>query len=173
MIRRIAFSGKQGSGKTLCAQYLMKHYNFHHVGFADAIKDYAMNQYSLSYEQVYGRHKNRELLQRIGSDFRSRDPNFWVDIAMTKLDRLKVPVVIDDLRYPNEYKALTERGFYLVRMEAMQSLRRQRLSLSFKNPEHSSETSLDDIVGWNNVITNNNEKQEVYDVLDRIMEKGK
>ncbi|MFJ7588426.1 hypothetical protein ACIQZO_13775 [Streptomyces sp. NPDC097617] len=61
----------------------------------------------------------RRTLQRLGESVRAHDPEHWIRLALAKVDvadRWGLPVVITDVRHPNEASALTRRGFLLVRV---------------------------------------------------------
>lgn len=70
----------------------------------------------------------RRFLQRLGDGVRQFDPEFWVRAGMAQADRLRhdrpmgsmgipaKPVVITDVRYPNEADAIREAGGTLVRI---------------------------------------------------------
>ena len=63
----------------------------------------------------------RHLMQTLGTDWgrEAVDAGLWTKVAMMKTSRLKslaCNVVIDDLRYPNEYDAIKKAGGLLVRI---------------------------------------------------------
>ncbi|MEK6973671.1 MAG: AAA family ATPase [Nanoarchaeota archaeon] len=75
----IAISGKQGSGKTTAANYLVENFNFKIISFSDKIKEVAMDLFGASYEESYGKSKNRLLLQKIGYHMREINYNVWTN----------------------------------------------------------------------------------------------
>ncbi len=61
----------------------------------------------------------RQMTQQLGSWGRSIHPDFWVNLAMPKVLRYLQQgrsVVIDDLRFPNEYEAVIRLGGAPVRV---------------------------------------------------------
>lgn len=89
----------------------------------------------------------RRLLQWWGTEFRrAQNPDYWTDKLMRELDAGKAyaeltapefpPVVISDVRFPNEAVAIRKRGGVIWRLT--------RAGVSAAN-EHSSETVIDDI----------------------------
>lgn len=89
----------------------------------------------------------RELLQRLGTEVGRNilGDNIWVDIAMRKVHEADGPVVITDMRFPNEYDAV-----------AAHLGERWRIERPGYEPvnAHPSETALDnypfDVRIWNN-----------------------
>lgn len=61
----------------------------------------------------------RQLMQTLGTEWgRSNHPDFWVRIALAKARAMEPTygVVIDDVRFPNEFQAIREAGGILVRI---------------------------------------------------------
>lgn len=60
----------------------------------------------------------RRFLQELGASIRALDPDFWIRQALKKAavvnERSGRPVVITDVRYPNEVAALRKAGWHLV-----------------------------------------------------------
>lgn len=62
----------------------------------------------------------RRILQELGAAIRAIDPDFWLRAAMKKVQEANeqgVPVVITDVRYPNEAASLKRAGFHLVHID--------------------------------------------------------
>ncbi|MFF3312474.1 hypothetical protein [Streptomyces sp. NPDC002952] len=62
----------------------------------------------------------RRILQELGASIRALDPEFWLRIALAKTQEANeagVPVVITDVRYPNEAESLRRAGFHLLHIE--------------------------------------------------------
>jgi hypothetical protein len=81
--------------------------------------------------------KQRKLQQWYATDYRrAQDPYYWSKRAFSRLDRLKADAVIfDDLRFPDEYDGIHDRGGYCAKIS--------RLGWKSDVPEHISETILD------------------------------
>lgn len=86
----------------------------------------------------------RRSLQRIGQGVRRIDPEYWVKALLTRLAELPAgtPVVVPDVRYPNEADALRTIGYTLVRVTrpTPQGMTMDETRASM----HDSEWSLDD-----------------------------
>lgn len=154
----IGLIGKIGSGKDTAATLLMLDHGYQRVAFADPLKEmvreadpivgYEPAGYGpipihltdvlrrMSFEQAKREYREvRRSLQRIGQGARKIDPDFWVRLALLRINELPagVPVVVSDVRYPNEADALRARGFVLVRVTSNRE----------KHDAHESETALD------------------------------
>ena len=105
---KIAIMGKAGSGKDTIADYLVKKYGFKKISFAMGLKNVAEGLYFM-------KRKDRKLLQDLGSALRSVRESVFIDYTLSKADG---NTVISDLRFPNEYKRLTEEGYLILRVEA-------------------------------------------------------
>ena len=79
----------------------------------------------------------RRFLQTLGASVREHDPDFWLYLALAKIDgadRLSIPVVVTDCRYRNEAKVLRDYGFKIVRIVRPETE---------NGDTHESETALD------------------------------
>lgn len=78
----------------------------------------------------------RRTLARLGTDaVRRLDYDFWVRITAARMDERIAPLAITDVRFPNEAKAITDRGGILVRVV--------RPDAPVDPDPHLSETALD------------------------------
>jgi hypothetical protein len=62
----------------------------------------------------------RRILQELGSAMRAVDPDIWIRPVLAKAIEANdagVPVVVTDVRYPNEVAALKRAGFRLLHIE--------------------------------------------------------
>lgn len=124
------------SGKTEIGKVLQLQHGFHAVKFADPfkaqirmlLKEGGATE-ALIERMIDGDLKEtvipsigtsvRVMTQQLGSWGRAIHPDFWVNLATPKIDQyLKAgfSVVVDDLRFPNEYEALIRMGGYPVRV---------------------------------------------------------
>ena len=167
----IAFSGKRGVGKTLSAHYLAANYGFTHISFAACLKTLSKNLFPFSGDDLYGETKEekfkeyewtpRDFMIKFGQFMRYFDSNYWVERIDLKGER----IVIDDLRYENEYHFLTEQGAKLIRIERYKSLNPYKEELN-----DESENALDSFK-FDYVIKeqNNGTKTDLYASLHRII----
>ncbi|WNO26044.1 deoxynucleoside monophosphate kinase [Arthrobacter phage Wildwest] len=81
----------------------------------------------------------RIMLQRLGTEaIRTIDDRFWIRAAFEKIDALRAdgkPVVVTDVRYPNEADAIRDATGYLVRIVR---------DLPDDGDTHASEKAMDD-----------------------------
>jgi dephospho-CoA kinase len=145
----IALIGKAGAGKTTAAEYLVDKCGYTRVSFAQPLKDIAV--------QIWGRDAatDRAKLQGLGCAVRDIESDAWCNMAVRRIHELRrlgngaTRFVVDDCRFPNEYWALKELGFVVVRVWAPRNVRVVRLRGNGKlqdesQLEHVSETALDD-----------------------------
>jgi Holliday junction resolvase len=96
------------------AKYLVENYGFKRFSFAEGVKKVAIDYFGME-------GKDRTLLQALGHGLRQIDPLVWVKYTINKFDENETDfVVIDDLRYPNEYEALKRLGFTIVKLVGRQ-----------------------------------------------------
>lgn len=165
----IAISGKQGSGKTTAADYLVKNFKFKRISFSDKIKEIAIDLFGISYDQAYGQEKNRELLQKIGFHMREIDEDVWIKYLIRNIDRSK-DTIIDDMRMKTEFNALKSLGFMMIKIETDKEIRKTRIPYYF-NEDDITEVNLDDISGWDSIIDNNKQKPHLYYQMDNLVSK--
>jgi hypothetical protein len=143
---RIAFYGPMCSGKTWCADYLVKYNYYKKLAFASKLKAIAYELFGIDSKNDEG----RRVLQELGTKLREIDRDVWIkyllaDVAMHELAG-KTPrrIVLDDLRYTNEAKALKQNGFTLIRVDCPDEVRAERIARLYPNTsntakEHPSE----------------------------------
>lgn len=153
---KIAFSGKMSSGKTEAAKTLaILSYHNQYLKLADPVYECARAYFNME-------DKDRILLQELGKFGRTWDPNLWLDKLLKKskeFEKCSNPphiIVCDDVRFTNEARALKKDGYYLVRIESMERIRRQRSDKNFVSVYDKSETDLDHYTDWDFIIRNDN-----------------
>jgi len=142
----IGFLGKKEAGKTTSAMFWRDMRTAYIQSFASALKDMLVKADIITEQQARSQTKPphvRELLQKIGTNIiRSQiDEDFWVKKMADKVSTLdaldgRKDVVIDDVRFINEAKFITDRGGVLILI--------QRPSLE-NTDTHRSETELEKI----------------------------
>jgi len=156
---RIAFSGKMQVGKTTSADYLVRRYGFVKLSFAGKLKEIA---HDLFPEQFEKGEKPRKLLQDLGIKMREIDEDVWARYVIRKVESLPKEnnIAIDDLRFLNEYKAVKNAGFFVIRIV------RDVPPSPFSN--HQSETEVEKMpFDW--VIYNTSTFERLYEALDRVL----
>lgn len=137
----IALMGRARSGKDTIAQHLISRFCYTRVAFADPLKEMALSidpliphmrgkeQLTTRLSRVveivgWERAKDdlpevRRFLINLGTSVRDQDIDFWARLGLDKVTVAQswgLPVVITDVRFPNEYHALKNRGFKMVRV---------------------------------------------------------
>lgn len=92
---------------------------------------------ALGWEDAKTIREVRRTLQQFGMGVRSLDLDFWVRATMTRVGEIDGPVVVTDVRFPNEADAIEQAGGLLIRVV------RPGTGHDFGS-DHVSETALDD-----------------------------
>lgn len=158
----IGFGHKARHGKDTCALAIQDHFmgqrddqQFHglpmtapyvqRIGFADEL-------YRIAREEHGMKEKDAPLLQRIGAERRSEDPEYWIKRAFAKINPRADFVVIPDVRYRNEAEYIKSVSGYLVKVTRL-----GKDGLPFVDPSrpanHPSEIDLDGYNGWDLQLT--------------------
>ncbi|NDI33628.1 adenylate kinase [Chengkuizengella sediminis] len=108
------------------SHYISHRYGEARFAFAELMKRYA--------HELFGEptEKDHDLYQWFGQAMRERDPNIWIRMCFDRIDRLRPHVqfdhiIITDLRMPNEFKALKDHGYMILRVNASEDLRIKRM----------------------------------------------
>jgi len=157
---RIAFSGKMQVGKTTSADYLVQKYGFNKLSFAGKLKEIAKDLWP---EQFECGQKPRKLLQDLGMKMREIDQDVWVKYLVRIVRSLpkESNIVVDDLRFMNEYKVLKNEGFFIVRIV------REVPPSPFD--DHPSEKEVEQMP-YDLLLLNTGTLDRLYEKLDKIME---
>jgi hypothetical protein len=178
----IGLSGYAQSGKDTVAEYLVEHYGYRRVAFADPIRTalYRLNPKvtiadmvgvplstavdGLGWENVKADSQDvRELLQRMGTEVGREmfGSDFWVHQAFTNNKVFSDDkVVFTDVRFQNEYDQIKSYYGKVWRVE--------RLGVGPAN-NHLSEHQLNN-ASFDGIITNNSTKDDLYETLDYLMQ---
>lgn len=152
-MKNVYFAGKAGAGKTYACRYLIKKYGYRQAKFAYPV-------YNLAYNYFDMKDKDRKLLQIIGTDVGRTlvDSEIWVNrfiqdtfIVQETAKKLGLSFkgfVSDDVRFPNEHKALKNAGWIGLFLTVPDDIRIKRLGkrdgdAQVATLQHSSETSID------------------------------
>ena len=130
---KIALCGHAYSGKSSIAQVLRNKYGFTILSFAEPIKqsNLIFDKLNLPKEPKASR---RKVYQALGSWARN---SLGKDIFIKKLEPklgLYDKIVIDDLRFKNEYRFLKENGFFIVKVETPWIILCERAGKEGENP---------------------------------------
>lgn len=145
---KIGICGKIASGKTTFANLLVENYGFQKFSFATAVKQFATEICGMNPEK-----KDRELLQKIGHEGRRLlFEDVWVETVMRKTKKVDLAIV-DDVRYINEFNALKNNGWIMIKLNISSELQEKRIRETYPdnfqqhldNLTHPSETEMDEI----------------------------
>lgn len=175
------YSSAPRSGKSTAASYLTRRHSYVTLKFAFPLKkmlgalleeilplgyvgqvgDYLEGSRKEAPIMELGGHSARRLMQTLGTEWgRALDPQFWVNIMDARLrGRFSLDhVVIDDMRFPNEYAMLRARGAYMVKIED---------PLARKQTDHASEGALDGHA-FDATIQNTGSLDDLYDRVNEV-----
>ncbi len=147
---KIGIIGKMCSGKTTLANhlksYLLKKYNItiESLTFAGKVYELAYDLFDMDKE-----NKDRRLLQQIGTYMRQIDENVWVKYVIK--NTYQKDVFVEDCRYRNEFNALVEHNFMMIKILIDEEYQIERLRRTYpdtyeshiKNLKHASEMDID------------------------------
>lgn len=124
----VAIMGVAGSGKTVVARRL-EQYGFARTRFAAPIKEMLRVGLGLTEAQLDGDEKSapihdlggasaRTMMQTLGTEWGRRmiHPDLWASVWKRHVALLDGPIVVDDLRFPNEAAAIREMGGVIWRV---------------------------------------------------------
>lgn len=143
MKKLIGFTGYARSGKDTAAGFLCSELGYSRVAFADALRemalavdcyvdmrpDFAVGEPKprrlselvdeLGWESAKKFPDVRRLLQRLGTEAGREilGDTVWIDLAVGKAAKITGPVVVSDVRFPNEVDAIHANGGIVVRVE--------------------------------------------------------
>jgi phosphomevalonate kinase len=171
----IGISGKAKSGKDLLCKMLLERLGpeWRREAFADALKVEWYKQVvgeTCTSAKIIIEHVNREKeewgvvrqqLIDLGQARRAEDPLYWV-----KRVNLQPGCIITDVRFGNEFQALKDKGFLMVRIECTPETLASRGQFPIDDP---SECELDGRDDWDIVVNNNGPAGVLETAADEIV----
>ena len=165
---KIAIIGKMGSGKSYIAKYLEDKHNFKIMSFGYPVKKYAAKIFNLQY-------KNRSIIQDFAQKVKEIDPDIWIKYLIRNLPDGNI--VIDDLRFPNEYDYLKKKGFVFIKLILDKDLQINRLKYTYPNNYQDHISRLNDISEIHTEVLESdytvridlNNQNQIYDIVDGII----
>ncbi len=134
----IFLMGRQRSGKDTIANYLVEHYGFKKHALADKLYEIVRDLFDMTV-------KDRDLLLALGAKMREIDSDVWLKyLWKTHVENAPegARIVISDVRFPNEYDFLTEKGVTSLRISADLLFRKKREGFRQKYESSPSENYL-------------------------------
>lgn len=115
-------------------------------GFADALKAHCRVAFGMT-------KKDAPLLQMVGTDlYRRQNPDIWVNALMYRIEEDRPDIaIVADTRFLNEAAAIKSRGGFLINV-TRQTVDGGLWVANDRDPNHPSETGLDDFGGWDHYI---------------------
>ena len=191
MIQVIALVGKAGSGKTISGQYLVDHFGYKRLRFAERLKA-MLYAFGLNEREVDGDDKGtpceslcgqtpRHAMQTLGTEWGRRmiGDKLWVKALerdmLLEISAGMTKFVIDDMRFLNEEAWLYNLYDSMYKHGDMLDVRIVRIIRDVeevsKNDDsmHISETEMDKIVP-NLWIENTGTLEELYANVGRVLE---
>ena len=163
---KIAITGKICSGKSTLANKLKKILKLEKYSFANNVKKYAKEIFEMEY-------KDRKLIQDFAENMKELDNNIWIK-QLDKEIKDKTHIVIDDLRFENEYNYLKKNNYYIIKLvidknqqiKRIEDLYKDKAHEHLKRLEHISECNIDKL---NADLTINTEDVDIKTILETII----
>jgi len=163
---KIAITGKICAGKSTLANKLKNILKLEKYSFANNVKKYAKEIFEMEY-------KDRKLIQDFAEKMKEIDNNIWIK-QLDKEIKDKVHIIIDDLRFENEYKYLKANKYYIIKLVIDKNQQIKRIEDLYKDKapehlerlEHISECNIDKL---NADLTINTEDVDIKTILKTII----
>lgn len=156
--RIIIFSGKQYSGKDTAAKIMLELMpDYRRCAMGDIIKLTYGKEKGLTYEEI---EKNKPLYRQdlinLGNWGRAQHPDYW----LKKILEQDGNIMVTDVRVQHEYDMFKAAGAIAIRVEASRDTRLNRGG-SLTGENDVTEIGLDHIKGWDYVIDNNSDYENL------------
>jgi hypothetical protein len=160
-MKLIGLIGGAGAGKSTAAAHLVKEHGFVELTMAGPLKDLCARFFgwdrSRLDELAYKEEQDpklpegwtrRRVLQFVGTEcFRTIDSNVWAKQVLRTMDevwdsdeKMDTPIVISDVRFPNEVELIRANGGIVVRVE------RDDPDFESTTPAHASEDAINHVI---------------------------
>ena len=156
----LAFGCEARVGKDTAVEYLITKNGGLKTSFASPLYD--IQEYTHKRLGLVPQ-KDRRFLQIIGDWGRQKNSHLFINVLLREIDHTKGNIYVSDVRYPNEFFSLKNRGFTMVRL----TRKNRFVSADQKIAAHSSENSLQDYP-WDVILSNDKELPNLYTKLDRV-----
>lgn len=133
----IALFAPMCSGKSTAAKQMVADHGYVRMPFAQGVREVIVDMVNtfLEQEDLYpmgidhiDQHKPvfRPMLQWVGTELVREHlgmKDYWIERLLRKVEQHDGPVVVDDMRFPNEARALKDAGFVFMYVKADENLR--------------------------------------------------
>tara|TARA_B100000900_G_C20221156_1_gene569880 strand:+ start:95 stop:625 length:531 start_codon:yes stop_codon:yes gene_type:complete len=166
---KIAITGKMCSGKsTLANKIIEKDKRYQIFSFGGKVKEVAKDLFNMT-------EKDRTLLVSIGTKMREIDPDVWTNYVIKQTEGL-THCIIDDLRYQNEYEALSNAGFHVIQLIIDDKTQKKRIIVNYPNNfqdhlnncDHSSEKNIFNWLPHDEPVIINTNKYDIDEIITII-----
>lgn len=176
----IGLAGRKQCGKTTAAEYLRLAHDFNHDSFAGPIRDFTAAILGISLSELEDTKEQpvkwlvgitpRMMMQDIGTMWgrQTVHPDLWVLSLVQRIAPLvnaRLPVVVSDVRFPNEADAIHALGGYVVRID--------RMGQAPSGDTHASEVGIPDSKIDYEIVNNGESPQHYYAEIDGLVRRLK
>lgn len=178
---RIGVVGKMCSGKTTLSNYI-KAYLREKYNIELKSLTFAGKVYDIAYDLFDMKQKDRKLLQQIGSMMRQIDTDIWIKYVMKQAKGKDV--MVEDCRYRNEFEALCDDSFIMIKINIDGEYQAERLKKTYPdtyeqhlaNLTHASEMDIDGLEEEKcSMVLNARDNEKNFEIvrefLDQYVEK--
>ena len=166
---KIAITGKMCSGKSSIASLLMETDDRYQIySFGQKVKDVAKDLFNM-------KEKDRTLLTSIGRKMREINPDIWINYLIQQTNG-RTHCIVDDLRYQNEYEALSKAGFKIIQLTLDPEIQKRRIKKvypnnyqdHFNNTNHISERNEFQWLKGDNPLIIDSGNENILDIMEKI-----
>jgi len=173
----IGLVGTAGAGKDTAANHLVSTHGYSALALADPLKEMLRTLLDeANVDRCYADHRDlkevgigglcglsfRQLAQRLGTEWgRAISPDFWLRVLERRIDAADLwPIVITDVRFPNEAEWVRAHGGVVWRLTRPQAA-----------PAHAHVSEqMPDQISADEEIDNSGSLLELHQQIDRLIE---
>ena len=166
---KIAITGKMCSGKSTLAKKIVERDGRYKIfSFGKKVKEVAQDLFNME-------EKDRSLLVSLGTKMREINPDVWTNYILRQTEGVS-HCIIDELRYQNEYEALSRAGFHIIQLIIDETNQKERIIKNYpnnyqdhlKNCTHSSEKNTFEWLPQDDPIKIDTHKNDINEIIEII-----
>lgn len=163
-MQSIALSGKSGSGKTTVASYLEQSHGYARVGTGDLCRAVC--------RELFG-NESKMTMNAATDALRTVQPDVWLAAALRHAPRGR-PLIVDSMRFREDYLLLRSRGYELWRVDVRSDVRWARLhqrgqeSRGERDDGAAAETELD-AAAFDQLIVNERGLPQLWEQVEATL----